>query len=388
MMTAKRGRIDLKKLAIIGASYLQAPLIIKAKDLGYETHVFAWAAGDVGESLADYFYPISIVEKEQILKKCQEIGIDGICTIASDLATVPVNYVAHHMGLTGNSLECTEKSTNKRAMRKAFMENGDPSPKSVSVTSKEDYTGLDIEYPVIVKPLDRSGSRGITRVESQEALDAAVAAAKEVGFEKSALIEEFATGTEYSIECISYQGKHTLLSITRKFTTGAPHFIETAHSEPASLSPEMAEKVKNTVFHALDTLEIKNSASHSELKIDKDGNIRIIEIGGRMGGDCIGSSLVELSTGIDFVKAVIDVALGQKPDVTHKKKGFSIIRYVFNEEDKKVMEKALAEMPDAVIEHELMDDMSGEITDSSTRYGYFIMADNDGGIRKYLPSDK
>ena len=386
-MTAKRGKFDLKKLAIIGASYLQAPLINKAKDLGYETHVFAWAAGDVGETLADHFYPISIVEKEQILEKCQEIGIDGICTIASDLATVPVNYVAHHMGLAGNSLECTEKSTNKWAMRAAFEQNGDPSPKCVKVKNKEDYEGLNFRYPVIVKPLDRSGSRGITRVESPVELDAAIEAAKEVGFEKAALIEEFATGTEYSIECVSYKGEHTLLAITRKFTTGAPHFIETAHSEPANLSPAMAEKVKNTVFHALDSLEIKNSASHSELKIDKDGNIRIIEIGGRMGGDCIGSSLVELSTGVDFVKAVIDIALGQKPEVTPTKKGYAIIRYVFSQEDKDIMNAAMSEMPKAVIEHEIMDSLEGEITDSSTRYGYFIMSDMDGAIRKYLPSD-
>ena len=74
----------MKKLAIIGASYLQNPLILKAKAMGLETHVFAWAAGDVGETTADHFYPISIVEKEQILEQCRRIGIDGVCTIASD----------------------------------------------------------------------------------------------------------------------------------------------------------------------------------------------------------------------------------------------------------------------------------------------------------------
>lgn len=375
----------MKKLAIIGASYLQVPLINKARELGYETHVFAWAVGDVGESLADYFYPISIVEKEQILDKCKEIGIDGICTIASDLATVAVNYVAHNMGLNGNSIEATEKSTNKWAMRSAFLENGDPSPKFKMVNKKEDYADIDFEFPVIVKPLDRSGSRGITEVKNVSELDAAVEAAKLVGFEKCALIEEFATGIEYSIESVSYKGEHTMLAITRKFTTGAPHFIETAHCEPADLTPEMEEKVKNVVFHALDTLEIKNSASHSELKIDADGNIRIIEIGGRMGGDCIGSSLVELSTGVDFVKAVIDIAVDKKPDVTPTKKENAIIRYIFSQEDKTLMEQAIKDMPDAVVKYEIMDSLDGEITDSSTRYGYFIMNDKDGKIRKYLP---
>ena len=91
--------------------------------MGLETHVFAWKSGDIGEKTADYFYPISIVEKKKILDKCLEIGIDGICSIASDLASITVNYVAMEMGLVGNSLVCTEKSTNKHKMREAFEKN-------------------------------------------------------------------------------------------------------------------------------------------------------------------------------------------------------------------------------------------------------------------------
>ena len=133
----------MKRLAIIGASYLQAPLIQKAKDLGCETHVFAWAADDVGEKMADYFYPISIIEKDAILQKCQEIGIDGICTIASDLAAITVNYVAEKMGLPGNGMRCCEKSTNKHKMREAFAAGGDPSPKSVLIGPETDLSVLE-----------------------------------------------------------------------------------------------------------------------------------------------------------------------------------------------------------------------------------------------------
>ena len=92
----------MKNLAIIGASYLQLPLIRKAKEMGFITHVFAWAANDVGEKEADFFYPISIIEKDAILKKCEEIGIVGICSIASDLASITVNYVASNLNLNAN----------------------------------------------------------------------------------------------------------------------------------------------------------------------------------------------------------------------------------------------------------------------------------------------
>ena len=175
---------------------------------------------------------------------------------------------------------------------------------------------IEITYPIIVKPVDRSGSRGITKLTTPEGLEEAIESAKIQGFDKHALVEEFATGQEYSVEFISWQGEHHFLAMTKKYTTGAPHFIETAHLEPAPISNEKLEEVKNVVIHALNSLEIQNGASHSELKISKDGRIAIIEIGGRMGGDCIGSNLVELSTGIDFVKAVIQVALGECPDLT------------------------------------------------------------------------
>ena len=118
----------MKKIVIIGANSFQNPLILKAKEMGYETHVFAWEDGSIGERTADYFYPISIVEKDEILKRCREIGIDGICTIASDLAVITVNYVANNMGLTANSIACTEKSTNKHLMRAAFEKNGVKDP--------------------------------------------------------------------------------------------------------------------------------------------------------------------------------------------------------------------------------------------------------------------
>lgn len=311
----------MQKLAIIGASYLQEPLIQKAKSMGLETHVFAWAANDVGEKSADYFYPISITEKEAITAKCREIGVDGICTIASDLASITVNYVANKLGLVGNSMKSSFVSTNKHAMRECFYANNDPSPKSILVESAADLADKEFTYPVIVKPVDRSGSRGITKLQNGNGLSDAIQNAREQSFAKQALVEEFVEGLEYSVECLSYKGKHTFLALTKKYTTGAPHFIETAHLQPAAVAQEMLEKIKRVVFHALDSLQIKNGASHTELKITPVDDIMLIEIGGRMGGDFIGSHLVEMSTGIDFVKAVIQVALGQPPVLTNKNSG-------------------------------------------------------------------
>lgn len=363
-----------KNLAIIGASYLQLPLIEKAKEMGYTTHVFAWAANDVGEKAADYFYPISVIEKEQILEVCKKIGICGICSIASDVAVITVNYVAEKMNLPGNSIASTGKCTNKHLMRQAFEQNGDPSPKSFLIENEADIEALNLRYPAIVKPTDRSGSRGIYKVNSAKEAKEVLAESESESFEKKALIEEFAEGQEYSVEHISYKGTHYFLALTQKYTTGAPHFIETGHLEPAPVSDKILEKVKNTISHALDSLEIKNGASHSEIKIDTLGNIRIIEIGARMGGDCIGSDLVKYSTGYDFVRMVVQVACGEEPDFTKVCDPTPVESlFIFNQHDIDVLHDLEENHPDKIIR--IVDyhpENIGQTTDSSNRAGCYI----------------
>ena len=176
----------MKKIVVIGANDFQNQLILKAKALGYETHVFAWQCGDVGEKTADFFYPVSIVEKEQILEECKKIKPDGICSIASDLAAITVNYVAEKLNLPCNATKYTEIQTNKYAMRKALSQGGIPCPKFVIAGegANLDEAVADFSYPIIVKPTDRSGSRSITKLESADGLENAVKEACDVSFEK------------------------------------------------------------------------------------------------------------------------------------------------------------------------------------------------------------
>ena len=373
----------MKKIVIIGANNFQMPIIIKAKELGYQTHVFAWAEGAVGADFADYFYPISIVEKDKILDKCKEIKPDAVISVASDLATLTVNYLADKLGLIGNSLECTKLSTNKYEMRNAFLTNGVSVPKFTKVagTGKEEISKIsNFSMPIIVKPTDRSGSRSINKIENWEEVESgklkeAIENAIEVSFEKMAIIEEYIDGEEFSAESISYNGKHTLLAITRKRTTGAPHFIETGHIQPAGINNNMLEKVQKEVFAGLNSLQITNGASHAEFKITPDGKVKIIEIGARMGGDCIGSDLVKISTGYDFLKMVIDVALGKAPEFIQVSKPQNAeIRFIFTQNDIDELNKINEEHPEYLYYASPIDKInSHKIVDSSTRYGYEIL---------------
>ena len=159
-----------KKIIIIGANEFQNKLIMRANSLGYETHAFACAANDFGERTANHFYPVSITDKETILKKCQELKPAAICSIASDLATLTVNYLAEKLQLPGNPTSISEQCTNKYKMREIFAKNHIKVPKFIKISneSAKDYSHLlkNFQFPVIVKPTDRSGSRGITNVES------------------------------------------------------------------------------------------------------------------------------------------------------------------------------------------------------------------------------
>lgn len=373
----------MTKIAIIGANDFQNPLILEANRRGYETHVFAWQEGAIGERTASHFYPVSITEKDEILRICQSIGIDAVCSIGSDLAAITVNYVASQLGLPGNPPETAVIATNKYEMRKAFRDAGLPVPtfaKAVLPLSDDRIAELlrTMPFPLIVKPTDRSGSRGIRKVTKPDAavLRESIENACNQSFEKAAILESFLTGPEFSCECISFNGSHTMLAVTRKFTTGAPHYIETGHIEPAGLSQDTLSRVQATVFKGLDALHVLCGASHSEFRIDpQSGEIHLIEIGARMGGDCIGSDLVPLSTGINFVGQVLDTALGITPSfVPESHAGAAAIRFIFSHADLEHMQSLKAVSPDLFFRtSEILIPEDKPVTDSSTRYGFYIL---------------
>lgn len=378
----------MKKIAIIGASYLQEPLVKKAKEMGLYTICFAWKEGATCANICDKFYPISIVEKDEILKICQNEEISGICTIASDVAAPTVAYIANKMGLNGNDYDASVRANNKYLMRNAFMKAGVPCPFFMEITKdkllQEDIKAdlKSLQYPLIVKPSDRSGSLGVAKVESYEELLSAVEHAIECSFKNEAMVEEFIDGREISVEFISYQGKHYPLQITDKVTTEAPHFVELAHHQPSTLSAAQFTLIYSITQKALDALGLTDGASHSEYKITEKGRVAIMEIGGRMGGDFIGSDLVQLSTGYDFVKGVIEVALGNFEEPVKKYEKHSGVYFLCKE-----TEWLLPIIQDAannpfVVKYEIENLDLKNVTCSAERSGYMIYQSDEKLVLK------
>ena len=363
----------MKTLAIIGASYLQRPLVEKAKEMGLRTICFAWAEGAVCSDIADVFYPISIVEKEQILEVCKQEHIDGICTIASDVAAPTVAYVAEQMGLIGNTYEASLRANNKWLMRQAFTLADVPCPQYMCVTNATmDMNAIQakVSLPLIVKPSDRSGSLAVNKITDWVQLPSAIQDAQSASFKNEAMVEEFIEGREISVEFISYKGKHYPLQITDKVTTGAPHFVELEHHQPSTLSDAMYATIYAITERALDALGITNGASHTEYKITNDGQVYIMELGARMGGDFIGSDLVQLSTGYDFLRGVIEVALGEFNEPLFLRKSNAGVYFLSAETPHLAHYIRYAKHYATIITAEQTDLQLRHITCSSDRSGY------------------
>ena len=272
------------------------------------------------------------MNKETILEKCSQISIDGVVSIASDVAVTTVCFVAERLGLISNEYSDVLACTNKYEMRKRFTEHNINCPKFISTDNIE--TEINLKFPVILKPVDRSGSRGVTKVNKKDEFDVAFVRAQSESFLGKVIVEEYITGYEVSVETISWQGNHHVLAITDKDTTGEPFFVELAHHQPSLLPDFIKNRIKIETIKTLDSLNVKYGASHAEFKITNDGKVFAIETGARMGGDFIGSDLVKLSTGYDFVKGVIEIALGEFNEPTRLFNKFSGVYFISAETER------------------------------------------------------
>ncbi|NLF42050.1 MAG: ATP-grasp domain-containing protein, partial [Bacteroidales bacterium] len=231
-------------------------------------------------------------------------------------------------GLVGISYETAIKATDKGEMMRAFDERRIEHPWFYILDSIDTLAQIreKITYPCICKPTDNAGSRGVILINSETELSSGVKYSSAHGRKGSVIIEEYMLGSEVSVEIIVCNGVPNVLAVTDKLTTGAPHFVEMGHSQPSIIAENDVDKIKDLACRAVKAIGIENGPAHVEIMLAEDGP-KIIELGARLGGDCITSHLVPLSTGIDMVKSAIQVALGETPDISPKFSKGAAIRY-------------------------------------------------------------
>lgn len=377
----------MKKIMILGASILQLPAIEKAMEMGLEV-----IAVDMNPEAVGFKAPgvikevISTIDTPAILEAAKRHQINGIMTLASDMPMQSVAVVSHEMGLVGISEDTALKATNKAFMRDALKEAGVPVPLYFRVKGKDAFKEAvesvrKAGYKCILKPADNSGSRGINLLNEDTNLDDAYDYTVHYSRGEEIIVEEFMEGPEVSVETLAVDGDVHVIQITDKLTTGAPYFVEMGHSQPSQLSEETLEKIKSVAIAANKAIGIQNGPSHTEIKVTKDDS-KIVELGARLGGDCITTHLVPLSTGVNMVECSIRIALGEKPDLEPKWSKGSAIRYLKTETGKikEIIGVEKAEKLPGVVQVSIVHGIGeqiGEIKSSVDRVGFVVVQAED-----------
>ena len=338
-----------EKIAIIGANRQQAPLIKRAKELGYVTHAFAWEDGEaIGQNTADFFYTISVSNKEEILTKCREIGVSAVVSIGSDLAALSAAYVSEALGLGGNSYQVVRRATNKIETRRLFAENQISQPRFVEIGDTVCFDKLSqMKYPLIIKPSDRSGSRGIKVIRGEREFFSAINEARDLSFERRAVAEEYVAGKSYSAECVSLNGSHSIIAITERETdlvNGRP--LEYCHTQPAIIPNSLNERLGRDIPKILNAIGIAQGVSSVEFIIGDTGELYYNEVAPYLCGDYIGTDLVPLSVGVDLTRAVLDIALGRECEISPTERGvLARVKFEYSKTDGSRSQPTVSTLP-------------------------------------------
>ncbi len=317
------------EILIFGAGINQLELIRETRLLGFKSIVIDPQTDPPGKREADFFYRVDGADYETTRTIAVDHKVRGIVTGQMEKPLRLMARLATDLGLIFTSPGVTERCLDKWLMKDAFQSGSIPCARGVLIRSDEEIPASlpeNMSFPVIIKPRDAFSSRGVYKCETPDEVMSHRKEAQSYASEGDILIEEFIEGKEYSVEAISFQGETTIVQFTEKFITPYPNTVETGHLQPADLTEEEKESISLVVKEAIKVLGIENSATHTEVMMTKAGP-KIIETGARTGGDFIGSYLTRSSTGVSMDRAVVQVALGIKPDLRHKYSRYAMIRY-------------------------------------------------------------
>lgn len=359
-----------KKMMILGASELQIPAIKKAKELGYEIILVDYNENAPGFALADVKLVVSTLDQEEVYRQALIYQPDVVITSTSDGPVRTAAYVNEKLGKRPDlSYENAQCATIKSKMRDRLKACGVPIPKYFTA---EDFSAFmeavnTLHEHCIVKPVDNAGSRGVVLLEPEErrsrdmavqmfgedalmrvevqqnnpkALVKRLEAYSRLLYQYSrdhsrngtVMVEEVMTGPEVSVEALVIEGEPHIITVTDKYITPPPYFVELAHCEPSSLDAHTIEEIKAVAAQAIRAIGIENAPAHVEIKVTEDGP-KIVELAARLGGDFITSRLVPLSTGIDLVGASVLLATGEKPDLSPKRQQGAAIHFIHTEQE-------------------------------------------------------
>lgn len=314
MTTVARPARREGRILILGAGIYQVPLIERAKNMGLETHVVSYAGEFPGIGIADAFHELSTTDVTAVVALAKHLRVDGVVTSGSDVCVPTVGAVCDAMGLVGITRETAELVSRKDKFRAFQAANGMHAPRFRVVDDAAQLQGAveGLRPPVIFKPVDSSGSRGIVQLEGSVFDHALEAFEHARSFSRCGVVcvEEVLPGMEVGGNAVLHDGRIAFLAITSKHMD---RFIVRGHSYPCEIGPSQQETLRGELQRACALLDYRNGALNFDVMVD-GSQATIIELGARLGGNGL-TDLIGYAFGYDIESDILRVALGHTPEV-------------------------------------------------------------------------
>jgi isopentenyl diphosphate isomerase/L-lactate dehydrogenase-like FMN-dependent dehydrogenase/biotin carboxylase len=371
-----------RNLIIIGGGFLQIPLINTARSMGLHTIVFDMSADAPGMQRADQTVLMSTRDIDGCVREARKLRqllpIHGVVTAGTD-ASRAVAAIAGALELPGIRYADAEAASNKVLMRKRLRAHGAPIPGFYSVWSlKEAREAMDeLIFPLVLKPADNMGARGVIKVSHRDEIYAAFRHAKKYSPTGEMILEEYMAGPELSVDALAWNGQYRITGIADRIIAREPYFIELGHNMPSALSPAVLAEAERVMFAGMRALGIHTGAGKGDLKVTPDG-VKIGEIAARLSGGFMSSHTYPLSSGVDLLRAAIQIALGDEPDgLDPRRQRVAIERGILGAAGKIVTLDGKAEMeatPGVALVHftRKPGDVAPEITSNIDKIGHIL----------------
>ncbi len=305
-------------LLMLGAGFDQLPAYYEARRRGFRLIAVDQRADSPGAALADRFLAVSTRDTERIAALLAREALAGIVTTASDAALGTHRALAIRYGLPYAPADrAVRASMDKTYFRHVVAECGLPTYRWVAGTDRDRLTvdAKELPLPLVVKPTDASGGKGITVVTGYEQLTAAIDAARALSRSGLVLVEEYVDGRHYAVEIWMRDGAAHFVPVTEKRMTPLPAMVTTGHLIPARLTPSTMDVVRRTLARLCTALGITDGPANFDFILTADGEMYVVEVGARLGGNAY-PILMAQAWGVDTVGATVSLSVGQPFDLT------------------------------------------------------------------------
>lgn len=305
----------MKKLVLLGGIRYLLPLLATARRNGIYTITVDNIPNNIAHRFSDEYWNISIIEKDLILRRCIDVSIDGITSFGVDPGVLTAAYVAEKMGLSGVSFKSAQILQNKSLFRRFLLENNFNVPRVTTVGPDCEIKNVigEIEYPVIVKPVDSAGSKGVSLVNNIDELTLAVDGARLLSRANSVIVEEYIEVKEFQSDSdfFSIDNKLVFSSYSNQYFDkfSVNPYVPCGFTWPSSLSSVQKGYFESEIQRLISLLKLGTSLYNVELRIGQDGKAYIMEVSPRGGGNRL-SEMIKLHCGVDLIEAHVKTTVG------------------------------------------------------------------------------